>query len=285
MMYAISHSAHRCRADNHRHPLPSSHAFTLIELLVVISIVSLLIAVLLPALAKARDAAKVSQCLSNLRQIGVSTQVYAVENNSYLMGYQGNETHFISRQSDPRHRHLGALLDSGILQMGTNQPSILYCPLDDYYRGWDQAQINRSDSQTNKKLFPVGHDIGTSYSTAELIASTYYTKINNTFGYYPGHKVDLLPSDFGLAADFLTKSPSAIKPWHTNKYNYLNVDGSARTWFDGDDLVYNRNSNFVNLPVAKSRVEKNGNGTKVNVRTYEGLMEVFNGKLDRWILP
>jgi prepilin-type N-terminal cleavage/methylation domain-containing protein/prepilin-type processing-associated H-X9-DG protein len=58
--------------------------FTLVELLVVIGIIAVLIAILLPALTRAQEQAKTTQCLSNLRQIGTGLHMYAAESGGWL---------------------------------------------------------------------------------------------------------------------------------------------------------------------------------------------------------
>lgn len=59
-------------------------AFTLIELLVVIAIIGVLGALLMPAFARAKEAARGTACLGNLRQVGVALQIYVQENKNRM---------------------------------------------------------------------------------------------------------------------------------------------------------------------------------------------------------
>jgi prepilin-type N-terminal cleavage/methylation domain-containing protein len=72
-------------------PVPQVRAFTLIELLVVITIISVLIAVLLPSLSKARNQAKLIKCMSNERQFSLGGPMYADENKGRFPAKYNND--------------------------------------------------------------------------------------------------------------------------------------------------------------------------------------------------
>ncbi|MCX6890033.1 MAG: prepilin-type N-terminal cleavage/methylation domain-containing protein [Verrucomicrobia bacterium] len=149
---------------------PCRRAFTLVELLVVIAIIAVLAALLLPALASARDQGRKAACLSNLRQIGIGLINYATDNDGKIpfgpkappftnpadfYPSTGAPTSLISLQS-------GAPVGLGLMlaQQLAGQPKVLFCP------GSDQPM------DASAELARVG--------TSQAQSSYYYRHAGNT---------------------------------------------------------------------------------------------------------
>jgi prepilin-type processing-associated H-X9-DG protein/prepilin-type N-terminal cleavage/methylation domain-containing protein len=110
------------RIQSKKQPAESVSGFTLVELLVVIGIIAILIAMLLPALNKARQQAKMVACQSNLRQFGQSFQMYTQDYRGYIPTYRDS--------SLPGKPYWYTMLSDRILKMGTRWTTnrVWVCP-------------------------------------------------------------------------------------------------------------------------------------------------------------
>jgi prepilin-type N-terminal cleavage/methylation domain-containing protein len=128
-------------------PTPKNTAFTLIELLVVIAIIGILASMLLPSLARGRRHAQVAVCLNNMRQIGISLEMFLNDRQRYASSLGGHEI--------PDEFACGTPLDVRLAEMRARS---LYSYIDPYSRTWQCPEDRGLDFRSDGPFFgPAAH--------------------------------------------------------------------------------------------------------------------------------
>jgi prepilin-type N-terminal cleavage/methylation domain-containing protein len=239
--------------------------FTLIELLVVIAIIAILAAMLLPALAKAKQSAYKAQCASNFKQWGIAVTMYAGDFSDFFPDDSGNPLIPAQKPIAPTHNDPGwvsPLFDTSFYPSylyknitGTaatglrKQNDVLYCPTDTWHRTHEAS--NGDTGLIGYHWLP--HRTYNSAFVSPYDQWYYRTKLGKQY-----HNAPVMADSIETYGNGLGPSPWIINYTGTPSYNGPGANHAGKggvpiggnfLYEDGhvDWVKFNGNTNYVGL--------------------------------------
>jgi len=271
-----------------RHVVATSRTsgFTLIELMVVIGIIAVLLSILMPVMGKVRDQARMTQCASNLRNIGQAASVYLNMNDHYFPPAKNQD--LLLDPADPTKTKYISLTDANAYwgtffgRAAKLPPAVFKCPSNQQkmdvgtglytndqvaygFNGWGNGASGMSDSERI-----------TYFGTISEIAlfRSVNTSSANKWGNWNdqvGRSLAAIktPSKTILAQD----AWEALMDGGHNGDTFASVDASNRgklTEYPGHDIEYLRHMNAANVVFVDGHIERLGADEQKDERYYTG---------------
>lgn len=151
-----------------------STGFTLIELLVVIGIIAVLAAIIFPVLSRAREKARQTTCLSNLKQLGAAMQMYAVDWDGCFPAADPFEARFRFNWAGIEWSGWMCIIEEGSLFQYVKNRDVYLCPSD---RGIAAPMITKDvggDPIRDNTVYPISYSMNfaVSYRCADTFAAS-----------------------------------------------------------------------------------------------------------------
>jgi len=217
-------------------------SFTLIELLVVIAIIGILSALLLPALTKARQAARTTACLNNEKQIWLSMMQYVDANNMYFplastsdnCSWDDKLSYFDGRKMPKTIQKLEKIENSSYSRIASYS-SLYHCPEDNlkrtdqsyFYRTYAMNTVNANLSMNDKT---VTHGLADDFDHTIQVALIRDASLTIGMCENPS-KINLLGSNDDAGVNSGDETFQTVKGVHGNYiYNLMFVDGHGKQY-------------------------------------------------------